>query len=274
MDPYYTDDTVDLYLGRMEDVLPGLPRADLILFSPPYNIGSTTGGGFGHWVDGQPHGGYDKWSKSFTPGSAFKSTPVKPGKWAGPSPNGGLVYDDHDDSMPMPEYEAWQRSVIQLCWAQLTDDGAIFYNHKPRPQRTLWHPRCLIPEGLPIRQEIIWNRGSGINFAPTHYVPCYEVIIVIAKDEWRLKSKGASGVGDVWSFPPEHGNEHPAPFPVGLPLRAIETTAPSLVIDPFCGSGTTLVAAKAAGVKAIGIDKTERYLEMAVKRLSQGSLFA
>lgn len=111
-----------------------------------------------------------------------------------------------------------------------------------------------------------------MNFNPTAYVPTYEWIMVIAKEEFRLKSKAASGLGDVWREPQEP-SEHPAPFPEGLPARAIETTGPGLVIDPFAGSGTTLVAAKAAGVRAIGIEKSERYCEMAVKRLAQESLF-
>lgn len=86
--------------------------------------------------------------------------------------------------------------------------------------------------------------------------------------KWR--SKGASGLGDVWEVAQEQ-SPHPAPFPIGIPARAIETTAPGLVLDPFAGSGTTLRAAKDAGVKAIGIEKSERYCEMAAERLSQGA---
>jgi modification methylase len=175
--------------------------------------------------------------------------------------------------MPMEVYEPWQQKVLLACWAQLSDTGAIFYNHKPRVQAgTLWTPFRLNPD-LPLRQVIIWKRSGGINFAPTHYLPTHEWIMVLARDGWRLKSKGASGVGDVWEVPQEHGSSHPCPFPVGLPARAIETSGPSLVLDPFMGSGTTLRAALDAGVRAIGIDNSERYREMAAKRLAQGSLF-
>lgn len=66
-------------------------------------------------------------------------------------------------------------------------------------------------------------------------------------------------------------NEHPAIFPVALPSRFILSyTEPSgIVIDPFMGSGPTLVAAKNLGRKAIGIEIEEKYCEIAAKRLAQ-----
>jgi modification methylase len=158
---------------------------------------------------------------------------------------------------------------LRLCWDQLSDRGAIFYNHKPRVQAsTLWTPFAVNP-GLPIRQVIIWARAGGVNFAPTHYCPTHEWILVLAQSGFRLTSRGASGLGDVWRVPQDGDNTHPAPFPLALPARAIESTGPSLVLDPFMGSGTTLRAAKDAGVRAIGIEISERYCEMAVERLAQ-----
>jgi site-specific DNA-methyltransferase (adenine-specific) len=252
--PYYDDGIVTLYNADCLDVLGSLSPVDLIFTSPPYNLARSSGGGFGHYVDGEDKGG-------------------RSGKWGGSAANGGIVYDSHDDGMDPAEYEEWQRTVLTACWAQLSDRGAIFYNHKPRVQAgTLWTPFRLNPD-LPLRQVIVWARAGGMNFAPTHYVPTHEWIMVIAKPAFRLKSKGASGVGDVWRIPQENDNPHPAPFPIGLPGRAIETTGPSLVLDPFAGSGTTLRAAKDAGVRAIGIELSERYCEMAVDRLAQESLF-
>ncbi len=247
--PYYEDEIVTLFHADCADVLPHLSGVDLVFTSPPYNLGVSAGGGFGHYTDDaglrQRGGG---------------------GKWTG----GALAhgYTAHDDKMTLAQYEEWQRSILRACWATLSDTGAIFYNHKPRVQaKTLWTPLTLNP-GLWVRQIIIWARAGGINFAPTHYCPTHEWIIVLAKPEFRLKSKAASGVGDVWYVPQEQ-SDHPAPFPLGLPARAIETTGPSLVLDPFAGSGTTLRAAKDAGVKSIGIESSERYCEMAVKRLAQ-----
>lgn len=251
---YYEDELVTLYCADNADVLPALTGVDLIFTSPPYNLGVTAGGGFGHYSDEagmrQRGGG---------------------GKWTG----GALAhgYQEHDDRMPPADYEAWQRDVLTACWNTLGPAGAIFYNHKPRVQaQTLWTPLVLNP-GLPVRQIIVWARAGGVNFAPTHYLPTHEWIVVFAKPDWRLKSKEASGVGDVWYVPQVSGTDHPAPFPLGLPSRAIESAGPSLVLDPFAGSGTTLRAAKDAGVRAIGIEKSERYCASAVKRLGQESLF-
>lgn len=60
---------------------------------------------------------------------------------------------------------------------------------------------------------------------------------------------------------------HPAEKPSALIARLIEKHAPQLVLDPFAGSGSTLVAAKAQGCHAIGIEIEERYCEVAASRI-------
>lgn len=82
---------------------------------------------------------------------------------------------------------------------------------------------------------------------------------------------------DVWSMPiaiqPE-ANGHPCPkfLPFWQWLLRDVTEGTEMVLDPFVGSGTTLIAARNLGMKAIGIDIKERFCEMAAKRLSQGVL--
>src|SRR5580765_6450137 len=63
---------------------------------------------------------------------------------------------------------------------------------------------------------------------------------------------------------------HPTQKPLALMKWCIGLAGPvSTVIDPFMGSGTTLRAAKDIGLTAIGIDREERYCELAAKRMSQ-----
>ena len=85
------------------------------------------------------------------------------------------------------------------------------------------------------------------------------------------------GATDVITAPiVDRNSKHPTPKPVllmtGLVSRLSEDG--DIVLDPFAGSGTTLVAAKQMGRRAIGIEMEEAYCEFAAERLAQGSLFA
>lgn len=69
-----------------------------------------------------------------------------------------------------------------------------------------------------------------------------------------------------------NGQVHPTQKPLDLMQWIVGLAPPGVVLDPFMGSGTTLVAAKREGRKAIGIEIEERYCEIAVQRLAQGVL--
>ena len=78
---------------------------------------------------------------------------------------------------------------------------------------------------------------------------------------------------DVWRIPPESAKRvsHPAPFPVELPGRLINlyTYKGDLVLDPFMGSGTTLVAARQLARNAVGYDTDQNYVDLARNRLAK-----
>jgi site-specific DNA-methyltransferase (adenine-specific) len=78
---------------------------------------------------------------------------------------------------------------------------------------------------------------------------------------------------DVWSVPPESARRvnHPAPFPVELPSRLIElyTYEGDLVLDPFMGSGSTLVAAAMSDRRFLGYDSDREYVELARERVTR-----
>jgi modification methylase len=251
------------------DYLRSLPDASvpLFLFSPPYNLGNSSGGGMpgakrqGHYAPDLPL------SRRGGPYHAAMDGGRRAGKWDSGSLADG--YGDYSDGLPWDEYVPWQHAILRECWRCLTAGGAIFYNHKSRVlDGVLLDTITFVPEDLPIRQRIIWARAGGVNFSPSFYCPTHEEILVIARPDFRLKSKGASGVGTVWSVTQETNTWHPAPFPLALAERVIETVMPPFVCDPFIGSGTSAVAAVRCGVGFIGCDRSAAYVERARKRVA------
>ncbi len=209
---------------------------DLIVTSPPYNIGGIKAG--------------ERW----------KSARQKSG------------YDSYSDNLPREEYIKWQRNCLHEMMRLIPENGAIFYNTKWKIYEGSLDMRQEIVEGFPVRQVIIWNRGSGMNFSSVFFVPTYEVIYLIAKPQFRL-IKGATGKGDVWDFKfinTRHDKSfHPCPFPLELPKRCIESTSASVILDPFMGSGQTAIAAEKLNRQWIGIDNSELYCELGQKAIKK-----
>lgn len=250
MKPYYQEAGITIYHADYRDVLPSLPPIGAVITSPPYNMGSSPWPHLGHWKPGDSAGGKSKWRN-------------------GSDASNGVQYRDYADAMPWDEYVAWQRDTLSLLWDRLPDAGSIFYVHKPRViGAKLWTPQELLPAETILRQIVIWARPGGMNFNPTAFVPTHEWIMLLAKPAFRLRSKAVSGLGDVWRLTPDK-NEHPAPFPLALPARILEAIPAVRIFDPFMGSGTTLKAAKDAGLEAIGADVSEWCCEEAAKRLRQ-----
>lgn len=210
----------------------------LIFTSPPYNIKNSTGNGLKNG---------------------------KGGKWSNAQLLNG--YQDYGDCLPHAQYVKWQRECLSEMLRLISEDGAIFYNHKWRVQSGLLQDRQDIIVGFPVRQIIIWKRNGGINFNPGYFLPTYEVIYLIAKPAFRLLP-GANANGDLWEIGQERNNSHPAPFPLALAERVISSTGAKIVLDPFVGSGTTALAAKRLDRQYIGIDQTPEYIEMAAARLA------
>lgn len=228
--------------GDVLDIMPIIPDGtiDLIVTSPPYNLRNSTGNGM---KDGRG------------------------GKWANASLMNGYVA--HDDCMPHGQYVEWQKRCLTEMMRVLKENGAIFYNHKWRVQNGLLQDRHDIVSDFPVRQIIIWQRSGGINFNKGYFLPTYEVIYLIAKPKFRLAPK-ANAHGDVWFFPQETSkNPHPAPFPVALIDRIINSTEAKVVLDPFMGSGTTAIAALKNNRNYVGIEKSEEYTKMALNRIEE-----
>lgn len=238
-----------LYLGDCRDILPTLPdsAAGVCVTSPPYNLGEGM----------EDKGGL----RVGHVGSKWGDRKLRDG------------YGEYADNMPYPEYRDWQRETLEQLWRICS--GAIFYNHKPRVVKR--EVRLPLFCDLPLRQVIIWDRASGFNAMSGAFAPMCEWILLYAKPDWSLRDKSASMLGDVWRIAPTSDPEHPASFPLALPLRAIGACADQTILDPFMGSGTTGVAAVQMGRDFIGIEREDKYFDIACHRIEQaqrqGDLF-
>lgn len=122
------------------------------------------------------------------------------------------------------------------------------------------------------RGVLIWHKGrGGMGDTACSYAPDYEVILHGSRSRRRAiagKRDGAVVLG--FPPPPSRRRTHPTEKPVALLEYLVERHCPpdGLVLDPFAGSGASLVAAQLTGRRAIGVELEERYCEAAAERLS------
>lgn len=123
----------------------------------------------------------------------------------------------------------------------------------------------------PIESLLVWDKRHIGPGGQRGLRPRYEVAALFAHAQFALKNRS---LPDIWDVPQTRETEHPAEKPVPLLERMVRESGAKRVLDPFCGSGSTLIACRNAGVEAVGVEIEERWCEVAVSRLKQRSLFA
>ena len=153
---------------------------------------------------------------------------------------------DWDDAPP-------QRWVIDLMRARSKWQIIFGGNYFELPPATCW---------------LVWDKENG----ETDFADC-ELAWTNLKSAVRRKRHRWHGMLQA-DMANKEVRVHPTQKPLAVMSWAL-SLAPAdvaVVLDPFAGSGTTLVAAKNAGKRAIGIEREERFCEAAARRLSQGVL--
>lgn len=212
--PYYYDEKagIVIYNSDCRDILPELPKVDLVLTDPPYNCKKD--------------------------------------------------YGTYKDNLSDDEYEHFMATVVGMCMGVATNQFWVAPRYKMRLFLTL----------IPSAHIIVIRRGA-IGPYRGGWHDQFETALSVGKpiraekDLWegiRLKGEGY--------FFREETYNHPGYTPMPILARAASLLSADSVCDPFMGSGTTLVAAKQLGRRAIGIEIEEKYCEIAVKRLSQDVL--
>ena len=205
---------------------------------------------------------------------------------------------EYDDDLSLDEYRELLRAVFAETYNKLVTGGRACINiaNLGRKPYIPLHS-CIIEDMLEIgyymRGEIIWDKaasagsstawGSWLSAANPVLRDVHEYILVFSKDSFSrqrndkensiCKEDFLEWTKSVWTFSAESAKRigHPAPFPEELSHRLIQlyTFVGDVVLDPFCGSGTTCLSAVKAGRRYIGYDIEEEYIKLANERIRQ-----
>lgn len=213
-----------------------------------------------------------------------------------PPYNIDITYNSHDDTMSYDDYLSFTREWLEKCYRFLKDDGRFCLNipldkNKGGQQSVCADITTIAKQvGFKYHSTIIWNEqnisrrtawGSWLSAAAPYVIAPVEVVVIFYKEEWKktsgsrksdiTKKEFMEWTNGVWNFSGESKKRvgHPAPFPVELPKRCIKlfSFVGDTILDPFLGSGSTLLACLQTGRVGVGVDIDKKYCELAKRRL-------
>jgi modification methylase len=244
-EPYYTDGNQTIYLGDCLEVMKEFPDKsfDLVVTSPPYNMGGK--------------------SLGYKPRSRISHK----------------HYDVYQDNKTDEEYVEWTRQVLREC---LRVSRYVMWNVQPvvSTRKHIVDIQTTFAKNL--KDYFIWVKQAVSNITAKQggLAKGFEFVFMMGENNNttfnynNFPENGYVPNVKTW-YKKESFPEHAATFPKELPLYFIQNFSKEsdTILDPFMGSGTTLVAAKMLGRKAVGIEISEKYCAIARQRLAQEVLF-
>lgn len=233
---YYSDEAVQLYCADCREILPLLPKVDLVLTDPPYASGARTD------------------SNRQVRGSMLRS--MEDEEWFS------------HDSMTTWGFQWFMRSVLAELRSGIQPGSHIYWFTDWRMTPTVYG--MLEAHGYRVNHCLVWAKqhfGMGTYWRNQHE----NIVFASLGQPSPMLNKGMGSVIAAANISPDQ-RQHPTEKPLELIERIITAVPGSLILDPFCGSATTLRAAKNLGRRAIGIEIEEKYCEISAKRLKQGVL--
>jgi len=213
-----------------------------------------------------------------------------------PPYNVDIKYNSHDDKISYKDYLTFSENWLSRCFDWVRDDGRFCLNipldKNKGGQQSVGADLTTIAKniGFNYHSTIVWNEGnisrrtawgSWLSASAPYVIAPVELIVILYKDSWKKTSGSKNNditkkeflewTNGLWSFSGESKKKigHPAPFPIELPKRCIKlfSFVGDTILDPFMGSGTTLIAAYKNNRKGIGVETDKSYCELAKKRL-------
>lgn len=238
---YYSDDAVELYHGDCLETLAAIlsdatVKIDALVMDPPYASGTR-------------HEAAKPSSGAMVRGSKWNAKPIE------------------NDQMTTAGF-VWLMREVLLSVRDAMPDGASalsFIDWRQWPNLV----GAMESANLRVQGMVVWDKesfGLGNGFRVQHELVCHA-----SKGTPRVHDRA---IANVIRCRRDKDTAHPSPKPVGLMamLLSVVSAPGEIVLDPFCGAGATLAAAKELGRKAIGIEVDEAHCETAAQRLSQTAL--
>lgn len=215
-----------------------------------------------------------------------------------PPYNVDIHYGHHKDNMAYDAYLEFTHKWIGKCFELVKDDGRLCLNipldKNKGGQQSVYADITEVAKkiGWQYHSTIIWNEsnisrrtawGSFMSASAPYVIAPVEVIVILYKKYWKKTSGSKNNditkkefidwTNGMWTFNGESKKKigHPAPFPIELPKRAIKlfSFVGDTILDPFVGSGTTLIASYLLKRKGIGVDIDKSYCKLSKTRLEQ-----
>lgn len=207
------------------------------------------------------------------------------------------VGKDYDNDLTLDEYLDLLTCVFSETYRKLVTGGRACINianigRKPYIPLHAMVIEIMLDLGFLMRGEIIWDKsasaggscawGSWMSASNPVLRDYHEYILVFSKESYSKsrsqtkkdtiqKEDFIKWTQSVWTFPAVNAKKigHPAPFPLELPHRLINLYSyeGDTVLDPFCGSGTTCIAAVQNKRNYIAYDINEEYVKLAQNRI-------
>lgn len=211
-----------------------------------------------------------------------------------PPYNLGVNYANSDDNLDIDDYREFIKEVAEELYRVTIPGGRAAVNVGIESSKPLeYRPRIVRDAfetaGWQLGNRHIWDKGSAEQSAawgswrsasnPRTIIQHEEILVFFKSTPGRdpdqdkpkhiPKNRFLTLTKSVWRVQPNSSSEHPAPMPVELARRCIElySLPEDTVLDPFVGTGTTAIAAAELGRKAVGVDISPKYVEMAEERV-------
>jgi site-specific DNA-methyltransferase (adenine-specific) len=269
MKPYYEDESVTLYHGDCREVLP--LAADVIITDPPYAVRWPAGSCVNCGND-EPAYAWAECSDCLESGVTATRRPVEMLGFISPNWNEKAThsrgYADHD-----PEaFGALLADAWVACRRSLNPGGVMvaFCGNRTFHEMVTHADRA----GWEMLDVLVFTSVLGVAKSTTTLRPGHELAALMRLPGPRAEINPDWRKSNVYALdkPRKAESDHLTTKPLSWmhSLVADYSSPGQVVLDPFCGSGSTLRAAKDLGRKAIGVEQDEAYCEIAAKRLAQG----